>query len=473
MIYRMKKLLLLILAFAISLSSCKKPDSGKDDEPYLKSVELDAESNALRVGVSVTTSKDCHYSIICWEQAQGKEKACTTKIYSSATGLHGAVKYLKPNTAYSLLVKVQEDGSESEVIDFTTTALPEDLPVYELIKSTEGDKLDGYIFQCENSLPGYVTLCDYDGNVVWYDTYGKGIRTIFYDPATGYLLMTIGLLPRDPSIDRLCEDLVIADLDGNIILSKPSDSKFVEYVHHEFCITEDQKLIILANDVKQYNDRDCWGESFYVSDMQGNIEFSWNQWKEFNPDKDSWYSYDPSVNDYIHANSVTRDSNGDYYISMNWITEVWKISGKTGEVLYRFGEHGNVALTGQPIAGNTVWNPEKHLEGGIHSVTVIEPDYLLFYNNGRQTNAKISRGVFVRIDPVSKKGYFERIIDLPKPQFSANRSNVQILPGNRLLFCNTAAKRLCVTDMEGNILRTISREDISYRAYWFPTDQLQ
>jgi len=472
----MKKVFFLALS-ALLLVFCTKPEEKPDITPdpveTIESINVSTAENALRATVDVKANKACTYTIRFWKTELGEENAETTKEYSSETGLKASVKYLDPETDYQLQV-ITNDGWTSDVIDFKTSTLPEDLPVYSVIKSKDGDWLDGYIFQCDNKEPGYLTLCDYSGKVVWYDTYGQGIRTLFYEPETGLIYLSTGFKFDSTISDRFVAELIIADLDGNIIWKEvqPVES-YDNSAHHEFRPDNNGNLIVLHSVLKEYKDEDCWGDGFTVRDRSGKVLFTWNHFKWLNPDESDYLDWDLSTYDYVHCNSVAQDSNGDYYITMNWITEVWKVDGKTGEVIYRFGGHGDIALTGQEIAGKTTQPADKYLDGGLHSVVVLAPDYLLMYNNGRKTTEKLSRGVFVKIDPSTKTGYYERIIDEPSPQFSPSRSNVQIINDNLLMFCNTNSKRLFFCDMTGNVIRTMSREGISYRAYWFPADKLK
>src|SRR5690606_17259211 len=48
--------------------------------------------------------------------------------------------------------------------------------------------------------------------------------------------------------------------------------------------------------------------------------------------------------DIVHANSVTKDKDGNFLISYRDLNQVWKIDYKTKKVLWKFGEGGDFIM---------------------------------------------------------------------------------------------------------------------------------
>ena len=64
------------------------------------------------------------------------------------------------------------------------------------------------------------------------------------------------------------------------------------------------------------------------------------------------------------------------------------------------------------------------------------------------------------------------MVDLPKEYSSINRSNVQLVSEDLLLFGSTGSAKAVFENMEGKVLYLLSRSGISYRTYWIPKEDL-
>jgi hypothetical protein len=150
---------------------------------------------------------------------------------------------------------------------------------------------------------------------------------------------------------------------------------------------------------------------------------------------------------------VAWDERGDFYITLNRHSELWKIDGKNGDVLWRFGEHGNLSFAGD-------WP-----QGGLHSAVPLAPDKVLCYNNGGGDNPR-SRAQIYKVDGGSASLELDVAVD--SEYSSKDRSNVEMLPdGKTLMFASTLARKCTFTDMQGKPLKVISRTGIAYRSHWF------
>lgn len=447
------------LLFAV-LQGCSGANSFSD---YVESVVTASTDNSLRVEVRMSFRKDCSYFIEYWKTSESSNVMRSERLEASA-GKESVytVKFLYPQTEYAYKI-VAEDGLESQTQIFKTGTLPPDIPQYTV--ETPGtmpvEGANGYIMQWEGGNPGYVTFCDIDGNVVWYHAYGKAIRTAWYDPRTRQIAILMGFKSGDDTLAsdpfyRLASDILVSDLDGNLVFSRKSSASYIEYPHHEFKILDDGRYLILHNVVKD----GIYGEGFTVLTPEGEVRWTWNSFAEVNPSNTDYVNAEKFAKDYIHANSVAQDADGNFYFTVNRLSELWKIDGVTGDVLYRLGVHGNVNLTNGDFP-----------TGGLHAAEVLDTDRILCYDNG--SNRGYSRGVIYKIDPATKTAVEELSITLPAELSSKNRSNAQMISDNLFLLSSTVSGKAVFTDRNGNILRIISRSGISYRGYWFSADKLR
>lgn len=447
---------LLVIASLIAMASCK-PAGPAGFAGYADAVTLSPTENTLRYAVDVTFTAPCNWRILYWKKADGRASGQWTAARHTDGGKERVVlKFLYPETEYEFTVVPGADFSaESEVMGFKTGALPVDCPVYTVEKDGETG-LKGYLMQWEANPSGYVTFCDIDGKVVWYEAFGEAIRVAWCDPSHNRIAVMTGF--QDEDMQRLCAHTVVTDLDGNRILYWTSGKGNIEYPHHEIKILEDGNLLYVNNVLRDFPIGTVWGDGFTVISPEGNKVKEWDCFGELGDLSAPYLKADKRLTDLVHANSVARDSDGNWYMTFNALSELWKIDGQSGDVIYRVGVNGNVTLS----------SGGDFPQGGLHAATPLSPDRVLCYANGR--NIKRSSAVIYKVDASAKTAVCELTIPLPEEYSSTDRSNAQLLEDEGImLLSSTTSRKAVFTDLEGNILRVIGREAISYRAYWFNT----
>jgi len=447
------KIKILALTAFIALASCGRSVSPEGFADFAASVSIAPTENALRFTVNVDFTTPCNWSVLYWETAKGRSAAQKTAFRHTDGGRESVVlKFLYPNTEYEFVVVPEGNAAaESKPMTFRTGSLPADCPAY-TVEKDGNTGLDGYLMQWEASPSGYVTFCDIDGKVVWYEAFGEEIRVGWCNPQANRIAVLTGF--QDQDIQRLCAHTVVTDLDGNRILYWTSGKGNIEYPHHEIKILEDGNLMFVNNVLKDYPIGTVWGDGFTVMSPEREVIRQWDCFAALGDLSAPYLKAEKRLTDLVHANSVALDSEGDYYMTFNALSELWKIDGKTGDVVYRVGVNGDVTLDGE------------FPTGGLHAATPLAPDRILCYSNGR--DIKRSSAVIFRVDPVAKTAVYELNISLPEEYSSRDRSNAQFLENEGIMMLSsTDSRKVVFTDLQGNILRVISREGISYRAYWF------
>ena len=457
--------MMLLLAF---VACSDEPEGEVAPTELIRSIQVSPQSdNVLRMDVNIEFKQGVNYQIEYWKNDDETSKK-TTVLAESDGSATSTLVLLEPETQYTFKVQAST-GSASTVSDeykFTTASLPAGVPVYSMPINKLEESLPGYILLMKTDRPGYITMVDTEGNVVWYQNMEKAVRVANFDEKTNTICCIIGAYAEK---DYTGNEMVVMDLTGKKLLDKVFD-KF--YAHHDIRRMPDGNLILVNYTPKTFDlterggskEETVWGDGYTIFDMEGNKLEEWDCFGELHPADDPnimemvpvtsvlenpiWYK-----DDWLHANSVNFDSEGNIYMSFNWRSELWKIERSTGKVLYRVGKDGNVDM------------PEMGYANGMHCVEPLKPDEVLVFDNG--ISSHLSRALIYAVDEKSRKADVTMEVTLTEYS-SSYMSNVQILKENLLMFGSTQTSTVVFTDKKGTVLRTILGLHQSYRSVYIP-----
>lgn len=461
------KVLFIALVTSLVFCSCQKEIGSVSD--VLSAMQLASSSdNVLRYKVNFDFKRPCTYSVEYWETSKPGSKATTKELESDSGKGTSVIMFIKAETAYTCRAVLKCDGNVlySEEQSFRTGSLPSGVPAYSINSNYPNTEIPGYLLQAQASSPvGYLTFATTDGDVVWYQEVDQAVRHYDFDPATGTFVALIGFKNSmsDVKYQRFCKTFIRMDLEGNILEEWDINAETVDYAHHDVRFLPNGRTAILHSVPKNYNlspaggpaSQDVYGDGFTVLSADGAKEFTWDCFGELDPVKDSYLNVNEKYYDLVHANSVAWDEKGNWYFTLNNLNELWKIDGKTGKVLYRVGEHGNISI---PDNGHT---------SGIHSAVVLGEDRILVTDNGSKTG--VTRALVYNVNTTSASASLDLNVSFPAGLNSTDRSNCQLIGDSMIFFGSTAGRCNVFTDMKGNVLKVLGRTGISYRAFYYET----
>lgn len=450
------------LVFGISISACNSDDDGPgtipDKSGLIESVFIkNEENNSLRVKVNVKFTKDVDF-YLRYKEKEGTEFQ-QTPLVKTVRIINTTLVLLKADTEYEMEVVFpgQSENTVSNTYNFKTGKLPADIQECVLEQNNLASELPGYILLMKRDAPGFACITDTKGHIVWYEPVPDGVQVAKFDPRTNTIYAITGNGKHQYTGTTLLE----IDLYGNIVLEKDIQDL---YPHHDIVKNGDGDYMIVnfvpkvfdLTSIGGYKEHTVFGDGYTILSPDGTVKSKWDCFTELNPLKDPpdvlTNNYDQ---DWIHANSINYDSEGNYYMTFNNTSEMWKIDGRSGKVLYRVGEHGNVELS-----------PEYYADG-LHAARPVKPDEVLVLDNGMEKGR--NRAMVYSIDPVGKKASVKLDIATDPKYYSPYMGNVQFIDGyDMLLFCGTMANALVFTDIKGKELRVIRTTFLSYRAEYIP-----
>ena len=465
-----KSIIILFLAIGGLLVSCKKDDSlPPSHQGSLTAFEVAlSKTNNLRAEVTATFSTETPYHIAYWETAN-PQKVQQTNTYKATGITHKTLLFLKPNTDYTCQI-ITTTGVKSPLKTFKTKSIETFLPNATLLEDKFKEKIEGFLL-ANNRSSKHIYLMDMNGTVVWYEPVPDTPAVVNYDSRTQrFYLLTDA--PGEGLFVFNSKKLKIIDLFGNIELEKEFASipeLNNREVHHE-CRSLPDGNIGLVTYIHQTVDLSSkggsqtdtvTGDGFVIMTPKGEIVKTWSCFDHLNPIDYPNIAQKKIKEDWIHANSIDQDSEGNYYMTTNRDSELWKINGKTGELMYRVGENGTIKPT------------EKLLSHGIHCAIVQAPNEVLVIDNARNNQFTGSRALIYNVNEQMKTVSVPLEVALPKGMSSGTRSNVQFIDNQHVLFALSTQKQVLITNRSTplEIKRTLSLPYTFYRVTYIPTIQ--
>lgn len=462
---RIKLLLysLMILLFV----SCQNPNKKSEVSASViisKVALTQCEDNILRVNVTIDLKSAATVEVKYYKEAD-PQNVLTAKISPSSLKHTITMLFLQEKTTYKFFVKATTDKTwtTSKEYSFTTGSLPPWMPEYKVTLNHLKSLPKGYIHIAQKEGAGYLILLNYEGNIVWYEKLGIGINVSSFDPKTGTFACIVGNNP-----DRIYagSEIIIVDLYGKILMRRTNTSFANPYFHHDIQRLENGNMIVVncvpkvfdLNSVGGKANQTVWGDGYTIYDPKGQKVSSWDVFGEIDPRNDpnilgigiNEANY-PVVYDWVHANTISVDSDGNFLMCFKQLNQVWKIDSKTGKVLFRLGQNGNVAMD------------SKYITQGVHSVNRDKKGSYLFFDNG--LFRRQSRALSFTVDATAKTSTLTQEIVLPKEYFSRSQGNVYMLDENQYLFGSAISQAIIITNTKGEILWNCSTSHVFYRAY--------
>lgn len=407
-------------------------------------VVSDVPGNVLRKELSLDLDVAGNISVEFWKKGDEKHKRI---VASERPALHHDIMLviMEPDSEYILKVT---SGENHHITGFCTEALPDGM-----IRMTDQMpdmtyEFDGYIHVADKA-KGTLYLVDYKGTVVWYEgTFGKSVISSSYDPRTKSFQAIVGFNPAENFTGEL---IYVVDLYGHVLMKKYFHELDNPFFHHDISMLPNGNLLVI-NQIRQKFDlshvggsaeETVTGDGITLLDLSGKTLWTWSAFDEISPEddpdimlNDPEFQYN-GVDDWLHANSLIADDNGNMYISFNKNSQVWKISPE-GRVLFKLGRNGDVELD----------NPDNFSDRQ-HSVSLIGGESVMIYDNGY--SSKCSRAIAYSVDEKNHKAETVLLFNLRKEDFSPNQSSVYRIDDDNFIYASTVPGIVAITDRYGNV----------------------
>ena len=246
---------------------------------------------------------------------------------------------LLPDQRYVVQPVAYGEGGNvvGEALDFTTGALPVDLPRY---TASGADPLPGYVVFGAGR---YAIAIDNTGRVVWYRYFPNGLGLNFMAQPTGRYV----LRPPTPEASDI-EPWVELDALGNVSRTMTCASG-LQPRPHDIVLEADGSYRLLCDETRTMDLTNVGGVAGarvtgtvvqHIS-ATGDVLFQWSPFDHFDiTDLDPADRTGANVN-WTHGNALDIDTDGNLLLSFRSLGEITKVDARTGAVIWRLGGRRN------------------------------------------------------------------------------------------------------------------------------------
>lgn len=454
-LFRILQALPVVSFLCILLGGCQPGDNIQ-----LESVnEQPTANNVLMKKINVTCNKQANIFIRYWEK--GDTARYVTPVSSGKKEHLFALLYLKPVKTYEYEVVAQqgeEENAISNVISFSTREIP--MAVQEMVMPAEmqeplPDRFSkGFSLIARRDLPGQMYIIDGKGAIVWYHTISNaGYKVTHFTKQS--TILSIVAPPSYPT--SYGDEILEVSLAGDTVLHlKKGERGFDKTIHHEIFYNAAQQLVTLTLEKKVMDlssvggskTDTITGDGILVLHNKGNKTWSWSVFDVMDPLSDAKILKDKA--DWLHANSLSLDNDGNYLLSFYLSGQVWKIDAKTGKLIWRMGRGGDFSF------------PEGGQFSESHAVHRTANNQVLLFENGTQN--KKSRVLAYTLDEPGRKAVLNMELNLPLHLYSERMGSAFRVDDSSILVCSSQANTVSLLNNSGEILWRVRTGFIPYRA---------
>ncbi len=453
----------LLVSFILFMASCSH------SENIIKDIHIGLHNNnKLLIQIDVNTITTAQVYAGYWADSAKNETLVTDTTKLSL--FHSLVfTNILPDTKYSFQLFTLENGvkEKSKVYHFQSEKLP--LWLQDQFKATTPvpnllpqNFTTGFLLLNKRESPGFSYIVDTKGRLRWYQTVDNiGIKvTHFTKDKT--ILSILGTNDDPTSYGR---EILEVNLKGDTVLYlKKGEGDFQYIIHHEIIKNNNNQLVTLYVDKRILDLRSVGGaakdtvagDGILVMNKEGKKIWQWSVFSVVDPLKDITIVKDKK--DWMHANSLSFDIDGNYLVSFYNNGQIWKINSKTGEVMWKFGKGGTFAM------------PEDCQFSMAHAAHINKNGDLMFFNNGIDKHQ--SEVYAVKLNEAKQTAQTSIHIRLPQEVYNDRMGSAYLVNDSTVLVCCSKRHISVLINKKGVLLWSLDTAIPPYRVEFINKEEL-
>jgi arylsulfate sulfotransferase len=454
--------LFLILIF--SICSCKR------ENDILNVTIGNYHGNELIIKIDVTTNTDSDVVVAYWTNKDGvKLKVNYTPVSKDETSHSIIINNVSAETVYNFQVisTLDKQNKKSKIYTFKTPILPEWLQNQFKVTCASPELLSqefkkGFMLFSKKETPGVAYIVDYNGNLRWYHSV----------PSTGFKMVRftneqtiISILGKQNEPTIYGSQILEVNLKGDTLTHlKIGDGDFKFQIHHEILkkspneiatIFLDKKVMDLSSVGGKVKDTVC-ADGIIIIDRNGKQLWKWSVFDVLDPLKEK--DILKKKKDWVHANSLNYDKDGNFIISFYNTGQIWKVDAQSGKVIWKLGNGGTLKM---PVGSDF---------SNSHAVHYNKEGDLMFFDNGviKQQSSIISYIINDNTKEVKSKLH----IILPQDIFSDRMGSAYSIDGKTFLVCSSKSRTSVLVNLKGEVLWSLE-STMLYRVQFVPEEDMK
>lgn len=427
-------------------------------------------NNELKIQIDVTTSIDAQVYVEYWRDSIGSKNKMTSLISPGGKKHSLVLCSITPKTKYSYQVVTVQDAvkNRSKVYTFESRQLPEWLQKQFKATCPKPNLLPnnfkkGFFLLSKRETPGVAYIVDYKGNLRWYHTVeGTGFKVSCFTNDQSI----ISILGKNDEPTSYGSEILEINLQGDTLTHiKKGQGDFKQVIHHEIIkkstneivtLYVDERIIDLTSIGGKKKDT-INGDGILILDKKGKQLWKWSVFDDLDPLKDK--ALLKTKKDWMHANSLNYDKDGNFIISFYNNGQIWKVNSKTGKVIWKLGKGGTITM------------PANCQFSQAHASHINKEGSLLFFDNG--VDKKQSSVFALKVDEKTSKVALDFQIKLPKDIYNDRMGSAYMIDKETILCCCSKRHITVLTNKKGVLLWTLESEIPPYRVVFIPEDKLK
>lgn len=426
-------------------------------------------NNELKIQVDVATNTNADVYVEYWPDTAGSNNKIISPFSLNKANHSIVLCNILPAKKYSYDVVTVKDGvkNTSKIYSFTSKALPFWLEEQFKYNATFADSLPlkfrkGWMLLNKRETPGIAYIVDYKGQIRWYHMVdGTGIKVTHLTKDTTIL----SILGKNDEPTSYGSEILEINLNGDTVLHlKKGQGDFNATIHHEILKGEHNQIVTLFVDKRVMdlssiggNKKDTVnGDGILILDKTGKKIWQWSVFDVVNPLQDPKLL--ATKKDWMHANSLNYDKDGNYIISFYNNGQIWKVDARNGNVIWKFGKGGTIAM------------PSECSFSQAHAVHVNQEGSLMFFDNG--VEERRSEIYALKIDEANKSSQLTLHIKLPGEIYNDRMGSAYMVNDTAILCCSSKRHITVLTNRKGVMLWTMDTAIPPYRVEFIDEKKL-
>ncbi|MBF7090250.1 aryl-sulfate sulfotransferase [Flavobacterium sp. ALJ2] len=447
----------------LAMASC-----AKNQGDVIKNITIGTHgNNELKIQIDVTTSDDVRVFAEYWSDKNGIKNKTTSPI--SKTGLAHTLVLCniasETNYSYQLVTIQGETKNTSKVYNFKSRKLPEWLQNQFKANSPKPELLPekfkkGFMLLAKRETPGVAYIVDYKGNLRWYHTVdGTGFKVTHFTKEQSI----IAILGTNDEPTSYGSEILEINLQGDTLTHiKKGQGDFKQVIHHEIIKKSTNEIVTLFVD-ERITDLTAIGgkkkdtingDGILILDKKGKQLWKWSVFDNLDPMKDK--ALLKTKKDWMHANSLNYDKDGNFLISFYNNGQIWKVDAKTGKVIWKLGKGGTFSIS----------QDSKFSQA--HAAHINQDGSLMFFDNG--VDKKQSSVFALKLNEKNNTVKLDFQIKLPMDIYNDRMGSAYMIDKDAILCCCSKRHITVLTNKKGVLLWALESEIPPYRVEFIPEE---